>query len=86
MRDRQQWLKLGVIIGLLMTGTYLVWLVRGGLYPFIIAFLLAYLLNPAVCYLEARGLARMWAIIVVYIVLFIAVVGGGSQLIPKLIR
>lgn len=62
------------------------WLVRSGLYPFVIAFFLAYLLNPAVSWIETRGVPRVWAIALVYLVLFSAVIIGGSRLIPVLIR
>jgi predicted PurR-regulated permease PerM len=79
-------LKIGILVTLMVIGLYLLWKVHRGLYPFIIAFLLAYLLNPAVCYLEARSLSRLWSIIVVYLLLFSVVIGGGSRLIPVLIR
>ncbi|MBP2634159.1 MAG: yhhT 1 [Firmicutes bacterium] len=65
---------------------YFFWLVRSGLYPFIIAFLLAYLLNPAVCYLETKGLSRTLAILVLYIALFVIIVVGGTHLVPIFIR
>jgi sporulation integral membrane protein YtvI len=65
---------------------YFLWLVRSGLYPFVIAFFLAYLLNPAVSWLEHKGLKRIWAIFAVYLILFSIVIIGGSRLIPIVIR
>lgn len=65
---------------------YFLWLVRGGLYPFIIAFFLAYILNPAVGWLERKGMKRVWAIAALYVLLFAAVFAGGSRLIPVLVR
>lgn len=62
------------------------WRVRGGLYPFIIALFLAYVLNPAVDYLEGKGLKRVWAIACVYVLLFAGVFFAGSRLIPVLVR
>lgn len=65
---------------------YFLWRVRGGLYPFIIASFLAYVLNPAVDYLEGKGLGRVWAIACVYVLVFACVFVGGSRLIPVLVR
>ena len=79
-------LRLGIILITLILLGYFLWRVRSGLYPFILAFLLAYLLNPAVCYLENHGLRRVWAIAVVYAVLFSIIILGGSRLVPLLIR
>jgi len=47
--------RIALIIATVMAAAYFIWLVRSGLYPFIIALFLAYLLNPAVCYLEKKG-------------------------------
>ena len=65
---------------------YFLWRVRGGLYPFLIALFLAYVLNPAVDYLEGKGLRRVWAIACVYVLLFACVFFAGSRLIPVLVR
>jgi hypothetical protein len=40
---------------------YFLWRVRGGLYPFVIAFFLAYVLNPAVDWLERNRVETMTA-------------------------
>ncbi|MCX7780560.1 MAG: AI-2E family transporter, partial [Negativicutes bacterium] len=74
-----------VIAGMLALFIFL-WSVRHGLYPFIIAFFLAYLLNPAVCYLERKGLSRSGAILVTYAVVFSVIIFGGSRLFPVVIR
>jgi sporulation integral membrane protein YtvI len=71
-----------VVLGCL----YFLWIVHSALYPFVIALLLAYILNPAVCYLEQKNIGRLWAIIILYIVLFGVVIWGGSRLIPLFIR
>jgi len=78
--------RIGILAGVGALIIYFLWLVRGGLYPFIIAFLLAYLLNPAVRWLESKHLKRVWAIIVVYVILFTLVIVGGSQLLPLILR
>ena len=65
---------------------WFLWWVRATLYPFVIAFLMAYLLNPAVCYLERKKMNRLWAIIVVYTCLLSMLVLGASYLVPMLLR
>lgn len=78
--------RLGIMIAAAALALYLLWLVRGGLYPFIIAFFLAYLLNPAVCWLEERGMRRVFAILALYLALFSVVIFAGVRLIPLVIR
>jgi sporulation integral membrane protein YtvI len=70
----------------LLLVAYFLWRVRGGLYPFVIAFFLAYVLNPAVDWLEGKGLRRVWAIACLYVLLFACVFIAGSRLIPVLVR
>ena len=65
---------------------YFLWFVRGGLYPFLIAFFLAYILNPAVGYFEGKGLKRVWAIACVYVLLFACLFVVGSRLFPIFIH
>jgi len=66
---------------------YFFWVVRKGLYPFIIAFFLAYLLNPAVNWIENKGhMRRCWAILLAYLVVFSIIILGGSYLLPLIIR
>lgn len=78
--------RLAIIILSLMAGGYFIWLVRNGLYPFIIGLFLAYLLNPAVCFIEKKGIGRLWAIVLVYLILFSILIIGGSQFIPLLVH
>lgn len=82
----KQQVRLSIILLVALAAVYFLWLVRSGLYPFIIGLFLAYLLNPAVCYLETKGFKRLWAILLLYILLFSLLLGGGSQLIPLLVR
>ncbi len=81
----KQVVRLAIIIGAIVFSLYFLWLVKSGLYPFIIGLFLAYLLNPAVCYLEQKGLKRLWAIILLYVILFGILIIGGSKLVPILI-
>jgi len=60
-----------LILGILLVG--LIWLtglvfgfLQPVLIPLIVAGIIAYLLDPAVCLLEKRGLSRLWAVVVVF--------------------
>jgi len=70
-----------LILIIMMVFGYCLWLVRSGLYPFVIGLLLAYLLNPGVVYIEKKGVKRIWAIIIIYVFLF----GVGSTVCTKFI-
>ncbi|HEY3423306.1 MAG TPA: AI-2E family transporter [Negativicutes bacterium] len=78
-------IRLILVVGSIVGIINFLWLVRSGLYPFIIALFLAYLLNPAVCYLEKKGLKRLSAIILLYLVLFGVLIIGASRLLPLLV-
>ncbi|MEN6412583.1 MAG: AI-2E family transporter [Veillonellales bacterium] len=78
--------RLGVIIFTLAALFCFLWFVRSGLYPFVIATFLAYLLNPAVCYLEEQGVKRGWSILIIYFILFSSLILAGIKLIPILLR
>lgn len=74
--------------------------VRMALPPFLVALVIAYALEPAVSYLHRRGLARSWAILVMYILVgllvgaavafvlpvFVSELGRLGQVIPEYIR
>lgn len=75
-----------ILVAMVLVCLYFFWKVHSALYPFAIGLLLAYLLNPAVCYLESKRLKRLWSIIIIYIVLFSAVILGGSRILPLFIR
>lgn len=59
-----------------MLAAWLIWLARGILAPFVAAAVLAYLLEPAVRFVERLGLSRGPAIALVYLALF-----GGAGLL-----
>jgi len=65
---------------------YFLWVVRHALYPFIIGLFLAYILNPAVCYVEKKGLPRVGAILVIYILLLTLSIFCGAKLFTLLLR
>lgn len=78
--------RIAIMLGAAAFIVCFLWLVRGGLYPFIIAFFLAYLLNPAVSWLERRGMGRALAILTVYLALFSVLILAGGRLLPLIIR
>ncbi|SFL81575.1 AI-2E family transporter [Pelosinus propionicus] len=78
--------RITLIIVILIVFLYFFWMVRNALYPFIIGLFLTYLLNPAVCYLERKNIGRLWAIIIIYIILFSVVIIGGSKLLALFIK
>ncbi|MBX6350393.1 MAG: AI-2E family transporter [Clostridia bacterium] len=51
----------------------LVWALRGVLAPFLVAGAFAFLFAPAVAWCEAKGLARAWAVLLVYACVALAV-------------
>lgn len=83
-----RWVKAGLIVSLVLVNIYLFFLItphfkplwhllRTIAIPFITALIFAYLLNPIVEKLAAWGLKRVWAILLLYILLF----GGLGTLI-----
>lgn len=54
-----------------IAGLYFMYRVRIVLVPFIFAFFIAYLLNPLVKFVEKRNLPKCWAILWVYLVVFV---------------
>jgi len=79
-------IKIAMISSAILGGFYFFWLVRSALYPFIIGLLLAYMLHPTICFFEKKGIKRVWAIVMVYLILFVVVIIGGSKLLTILIR
>ena len=65
---------------------YFLWVVRHALYPFVIGLFIAYLLNPAVCYVEKKGIKRVWAIFLIYTLLLTLSIFCGTKLFTLLLR
>lgn len=83
---KKRHMRILLIIFIFLIGVYLFWLVRKGLYPFFIAVVFAYLLNPAVVFFEEKGLSRLWAIIIVYVLCFLLFLVLIIQLIPPVLN
>lgn len=85
---RLRWYRVLVWTGLLAVGLGLVlffYRVRIILTPFVLAFFLAYLLEPPVGVLVRRGLGRVWAIAIVYVGVALAVAAGVLLVLPKMV-
>jgi len=74
LRRRHKW-KLVAAIGGLVLVVVLMYLLAGIFAPLLVALMLAYILNPVVCFLERRGLSRASAVRVIYLLLALAVTG-----------
>lgn len=72
-----------ILFGLAMLGIYRL---RQLLLPFIMALIVAYLIEPVVNFLETRTpLKRIWAIVVVYLVIIAALVSIPVSAIPPIV-
>ncbi len=73
---------------LVAAGLALVWIVyslQGILAPFVLAFVLSYVLTPLVDRMEGRGVGRTWSILIIFIVAISCVVLGLFTLGKKLV-
>lgn len=61
------------------------WLVRGALYPFILALVIAYLLHPFTRAVQAQRVNRFWAIVIVYVIAVALLLLFCLQIAPLLI-
>ncbi|MGH3066797.1 MAG: AI-2E family transporter [Gaiellaceae bacterium] len=75
-------LGITVLVGLGLLLVYLAWNVLSWI---VIAALLAMALNPAVVALERRGMRRVWAASVVFVVALLLLTGIGFVVIPPLV-
>lgn len=60
--------------------------IAGILVPIVISFLIYYALVPIVDFLEDKGMKRIWAVAIVYVVLTILTIWGLSWAIPTLVE
>ena len=77
-------------LSLFMLLTLIIIIVRSGglvyeiLSPFIFAIILAYILDPPVTYIEKKGIKRLWAIFITYLVIGLAISVLSVTLFPRL--
>lgn len=90
---RRDWFRTGFFAALgatvLAALAFLVWRISTAtlavITPFVVAGVLALLLDPLVDRLERRGLSRMWAATLVFVGLLVLVIGGSVLLTPILV-
>lgn len=78
-----RWSKIFGVIVVLILILWLLLLIRGILVPFIISLLLAYVLGPVVDAMERKGMGRVLAILIIYVVFASLVAVGIMFLLPK---
>jgi predicted PurR-regulated permease PerM len=71
---------------LVLTGVLFLYLVRSVLFPFLLSFLIAALLEPAVRKLRLKGLSKRWAIASVFGAFILFFVLLGVLIMPTLVR
>ena len=80
-----------LILGaLLVVLTWLVGAIFGFLQPvlipLIVAGIIAYLLDPVVCFLEKRGMSRLWSVVTVFVVMLIGIALLTAAVLPGIQR
>jgi sporulation integral membrane protein YtvI len=75
-----------LLITILTLLIYLIYLLRGILLSFILAVILAYLLNPLVKFLERYRFSRVHAIIIIYFIFIITILLLGFYALPLIVR
>jgi len=68
MHFNRKTVRLVILGAVFLLGAYLLYLVRGAMLPFILALILAYVLNPLIVFLEDYQFSRTSALIVVYVI------------------
>ncbi len=78
--------KLFFILLVIPLSVYLLYLSKAIISPFVIAFFLAYAINPLVEFLERRGARREYAILTVYLIIFLIMALVFGIILPRLVE
>lgn len=78
--------RIVIFVALVVVAVLFLWRVRNMLAPFLLAVVVAAVLDPMLDRLQRRGLARLWSVVIVYILFFIALGSLMTWLVPKLIN
>ncbi len=84
-RQRMSKLQIASLIGAALA-LWLMVLLEPILMPFFVSLILAYLGDPITDWLEGRGLARRWAVSIVFLLLGVGIIGAVLILVPVLGR
>lgn len=83
-------LSILILGALLVVLTWLVGAIFGFLQPvlipLIVAGIIAYLLDPVVCFLEKRGIGRLWSVVTVFVVMLIGIALLTAAVLPGIQR
>jgi predicted PurR-regulated permease PerM len=66
--------RVAVLIGAAIVAGLVLWMARDALRPFIVGLLVVYLLDPPVRWLARRGVPRILAIVLIYVIAIVAIV------------
>ena len=83
-------LKPVLLVGAGLTLVWIVYTLQGILAPFVLAFVLSYVLTPLVDRMEGHGLGRTWSILVIFLIAFSFLVIGlftlGNKLVNEMVH
>lgn len=85
MKLKEKYQKLLILVILLLAGFYFLYLVRGILFPFFMAGVIAYLVNPLIEKLLERGFSRIGAIVLLFSMLLTISLIFGVFGLPKIV-
>lgn len=75
-----------LLIGAAILMFWLLWMARDSVRPFVVGLLLVYLLDPPVRFLVRRGINRVLAITIVYVVAVVAIVEALNLMLTPLVN
>ena len=71
-----QILRIVLLLVIIVVAGWLLYTIRGTLLPFVVAFVLSYILTPLVDHMESRGVSRILSVLIIYagtLAVFVAV-------------
>lgn len=75
--------RISLWVAVVLAAIGFLYLVRGILLPFVVAFVIASLLEPLIHKLRLRGFSRKWAVLTVVLPIYLAAIAGIVLLIPR---
>lgn len=82
-KQKRVWLVAAGLVLISVIVAWFFWMVRPILSPFILALIVAYLLDPAVNFLASKGIPRTWAILILYLAVTMIVTAVVLGLLPR---